>query len=405
MTISFETVIRTFCWVMMVIIFGSVLVNCATIDSSYDDLDASSAKDTSDQSGVSFDEGGTAPVIHMPFAAGHTSLCTQGAQGKTSHHSASTMYDIDFDTSNTSKEELRAPVSGTVYVHTEDASKNFGYHVNIDLGNATYVVLGHMSSVSVKDGQKVVAGQFLGYEGCTGYCSGDHVHVGLHAGDAKKMAQFGTSVPVRYMLSDKTAKTKSASVECTSLVCGIKSLGDHVNGHVYISALPSVHAQVVTPVSTPKMTPSSDLWITDTNYDGIKETLMLSASRWLDPKLSAQDAYVWGMGGCVDSALSQQDRVSLENGYYRIDFSRFESSCITYLTLISVTGTDGNAPNASMTNWNWWQNAGMCSQGSGFCHLQNNGTPWEEWMLRFSWNPLVGISAFGNGYTKNSQLP
>ena len=179
----------------------------------------------------SSDQGGTVPIIQMPFASGMSSQCVQGASGSFSHNAVSTKYDIDFDTSNTRKEELFSPVSGVAYVHTEDASKNFGNHLCIDLGNGTYVILGHMSDVLVQNGQQVAAGQLLGHEGCTGYCSGDHVHIGLHKGDAKQMGQFGISVPMNYLLGDKTLGSAPKAVTSTSLVCGLKALGDTRQGH------------------------------------------------------------------------------------------------------------------------------------------------------------------------------
>lgn len=414
----FDTVLRTFCWSMMVAMFAAMLMSCASTEPFDVTEDASSSKDTNDASGISFDNGGTVPIIQMPFAAGHVSPCTQGANGSTSHHSSSTMYDVDFDTSNTSKEELRAPVSGVAYAHKEDVSKNFGYHVNIDLGNGTYVILGHMSEIAVRNGDPVQAGQFLGREGCTGYCGGDHVHIGLHMGDARKMGEFGTSIPVRYMLADKTAKMTPSAIACTSLVCGIKSLGDTVNGHSYVSALPSVNAQAVSSTSSsqpPKNSNTSssasstssgdDVWVNDLNLDGEQETLMLSAARWTDPYLSAKDAFVWGTGGCFDGLLLQVDRVSPQNGYYQIDFSKLGKPCTGDLTLISVVGAGGSLPDPYMTNWNWWQNTPLCSKGSPFCQLQKNGQPWEEWMIRVLWDPYEGLIAFGNGYTKNSQLP
>lgn len=418
----FDLVIRVFCWTMMVSVAVWVCIGCHAEGTFSSEKDSpTSSPRTGEESGISFDEGGTMPIIHLPFAAGHVTQCTQGANGDTSHHSTSTMYDVDFDTSNTKKEQLRAPVSGKAYIHTEDASKNFGYHVSIDLGNGTYVIVAHMSQVTIKDGEYVVPGQFIGYEGCTGYCSGDHVHIGLHAGDARKMGQFGTSIPVSYMLSDKTAKTGTVAIKATSLVCGIKSLGDPVNGHLYISALPSVHARSApasssnpsepsekTPDSNSSASPktsSDDVWTNDVNLDGMHETLMVSTARWTDSFLSSKDAFVWGTGGCFDGVLLDADRVYPENGYYKIDFSKLGKSCGGDFTLISATGMDGGLPNANMTNWNWWQNNSLCSQGSPFCQLQKNGQAWEEWMLRVAWNPYTGLVASGNGYTKNSQLP
>jgi hypothetical protein len=422
----FDFTIRAFCWSMIISVIALMFIGCESGGVFPADKDSFATNVvTVEESDTSFDEGGTAPIIHLPFAAGHVTQCTQGANGDMSHHSTSTMFDIDFDTSNIKAEQLRAPVSGTAYVHTEDASKNFGYHVSIDLGNGTYVIVAHMSKVSIKNGTSVVRGQFIGYEGCTGYCSGDHVHIGLHMGDARKMGQFGTSIPVRYMLADKTAKTGPAAIQSTSLVCGIKSLGDPLNGHMYVSALPSMNARVDTttntssssrasepsnktpdPASSVQPTSSNDdVWTNDADLDGVHETLMVSTKRWANVFLSSKDAFVWGAGGCFDGVLLDADRVYPESGYYKIDFSKLGKACGGDFTLISAVGTDGGLPNADMTNWNWWQNTFLCSQGSPFCQLQKNGHVWEEWMIRVAWNSSTGLMASGNGYTKNSQLP
>lgn len=426
---AFDLVIRAFCWGAIVAMFGFFFVACTTNSDPIDDwLDTDEPYDAFEDQPVieeeyefSFDEGGTTPIIEMPFESGYASLCTQGVSGGTSHHSSATMYDIDFDTSNTVNEPLLAPVSGTAYVHKEDASKNFGNHVSIHIGNGMYVIIAHMSLISVFDGQQVVAGQFIGYEGCTGYCSGDHVHIGLHSGDARKMGQFGTSLPVRYHLSDKTAKTGVITLNSSAVVCGVKGLGDKINGHVYTSALPFVAVPqpnsrdtssngnqnpppTSTPSSTTSQTSSDDVWTKDVNLDGKQEALMMSTSRWSNTSLSSQDAYVFGAGGCFDGNLTESDRIYSEYGYYKVDFSKFESPCTGSLTLISASGTDGKPPNSMMSNWSWWQNSFFCSAGSKFCELQKNGTNWEEWMIQVSWNPSGGLKASGNGFTKNVQL-
>ncbi len=122
--------------------------------------------------GTSTDQGGGEPGLQLPFARGVEKICTQGPGGSRSHSSASTRYDIDLDTDNNSQEPLYAPVSGTARVHTESASSGFGYHVSIDLGDGTYVVIGHCSVIFVSDGDEVVAGQLLAYEGNTGNSTG-----------------------------------------------------------------------------------------------------------------------------------------------------------------------------------------------------------------------------------------
>src|SRR6185437_11176187 len=51
--------------------------------------------------------------------------------------------------------------------------------VVIDDGNGYRSIYAHFESVTVRPGQRVVAGQLIGYEGATGHASGCHVHYGL----------------------------------------------------------------------------------------------------------------------------------------------------------------------------------------------------------------------------------
>ena len=53
--------------------------------------------------------------------------------------------------------------------------------VVIDDGNGYRSIYAHFYRVVVKPGQRVRAGQFLGYEGATGRASGCHLHYGLFA--------------------------------------------------------------------------------------------------------------------------------------------------------------------------------------------------------------------------------
>lgn len=157
-------------------------------------------------------------------------MCTQGANGSYSHQGPATRHDIDLDTSNTADEELYAPVAGTARVHTESAGVNFGYHVNIDLGDGTYVILAHLSRIFITDGEEVTAGSLLGYEGCTGFCNGDHVHIGLHSGDASLKGDRGVSIPVSYEVKNADSSMVIAGDHFT---CG----GGGV-GQTYFSNMP-----------------------------------------------------------------------------------------------------------------------------------------------------------------------
>lgn len=54
-----------------------------------------------------------------------------------------------------------------------------GLQVVIDHGNGYESLYAHNSSLYVKEGQKVTKGQPIGYMGCTGSCTGTHIHFAL----------------------------------------------------------------------------------------------------------------------------------------------------------------------------------------------------------------------------------
>ena len=51
-----------------------------------------------------------------------------------------------------------------------------GYVISIDHGNGMITVYNHLGSIWVSPGQYVAAGQGIGGVGCTGMCTGPHVH-------------------------------------------------------------------------------------------------------------------------------------------------------------------------------------------------------------------------------------
>ena len=52
----------------------------------------------------------------------------------------------------------------------------YGNAVVIDHGGGIATLYAHQSSMAVSAGQKVSQGQVIGYVGCTGYCTGPHLH-------------------------------------------------------------------------------------------------------------------------------------------------------------------------------------------------------------------------------------
>lgn len=168
-------------------------------------------------------------VVDLPLAQGDTSLCTQGPYGSTSHNARSTRFDVDLDTPNDLDVPVYAPVGGTAYVHDQDPSHGFGIHLNLDQGDDTYVLMGHLKEVFINDASEVAPGQLLGYEGTTGNSFGDHIHLGRHAGDAQLDATQGESFDglILRMLDQSTP----VELATTDMQCALPG------GSVYTSML------------------------------------------------------------------------------------------------------------------------------------------------------------------------
>jgi len=54
-----------------------------------------------------------------------------------------------------------------------------GFQIDIDHGNGFLTLYAHNSAIYVKEGQHVTKGQPISYMGCTGRCTGTHLHFGV----------------------------------------------------------------------------------------------------------------------------------------------------------------------------------------------------------------------------------
>lgn len=68
---------------------------------------------------------------------------------------------------------IRAAHTGTVI---EAGYGYFGLNIRIGVGNGVVNIYGHMSRIVVGAGRVVARGQIIGYEGCSGICTGPHLH-------------------------------------------------------------------------------------------------------------------------------------------------------------------------------------------------------------------------------------
>jgi len=76
--------------------------------------------------------------------------------------------------------DVTAAASGTVEaVGYASGFSGYGNVVLVNLGDGYEALYAHLAAVAVKVGETVVAGEHLGTAGCTGYCTGTHLHFEL----------------------------------------------------------------------------------------------------------------------------------------------------------------------------------------------------------------------------------
>jgi murein DD-endopeptidase MepM/ murein hydrolase activator NlpD len=85
---------------------------------------------------------------------------------------------------------IKAAAAGTVIL--AQTYGGYGNATAIDHGGGLSTLYGHQSKIIVKVGQKVTMGEVIGYVGCTGYCTGPHLHF--------EVREDGTPVnPTKYL--------------------------------------------------------------------------------------------------------------------------------------------------------------------------------------------------------------
>ena len=78
------------------------------------------------------------------------------------------------DMGSWSGEPIHAAGNGTVIL--AERWGGYGRTVVIDHGGRVATLYGHQSSIAVSVGDEVLAGDVIGYVGCSGYCTGPHLH-------------------------------------------------------------------------------------------------------------------------------------------------------------------------------------------------------------------------------------
>jgi murein DD-endopeptidase MepM/ murein hydrolase activator NlpD len=69
---------------------------------------------------------------------------------------------------------------------TEAGWGKFGLNVRVSTGRSVSNIYGHMSRLRVRNGEFVNRGELIGYEGCTGICTGSHLHFEVQVSGAPR---------------------------------------------------------------------------------------------------------------------------------------------------------------------------------------------------------------------------
>jgi murein DD-endopeptidase MepM/ murein hydrolase activator NlpD len=134
------------------------------------------------------------PYITQGF--GLTSFAKSGAYGYDKNGNPNPHRGIDFRGSIGTP--LLAAANGVVRDAVNmDAQKgcySYGKWILIDHDNGLSTLYAHLSVMSVSAGDKVNAGQIIGYAGATGYTTGPHLHFTVFDRDAVQVSQFTWSI-------------------------------------------------------------------------------------------------------------------------------------------------------------------------------------------------------------------
>lgn len=83
---------------------------------------------------------------------------------------------IDIDLYNSPGAPIAAAAGGTVLIAGGDPCCSYGLQVLIEHPSGMQTRYAHLGNILVSVGQAVDQGQILGSGGCTGYCTGNHLH-------------------------------------------------------------------------------------------------------------------------------------------------------------------------------------------------------------------------------------
>jgi murein DD-endopeptidase MepM/ murein hydrolase activator NlpD len=91
-------------------------------------------------------------------------------------------YHKAFDIANNAGGPILAADSGTVVLAGWPDNSGYANRVIVDHGNGYSTLYAHLSVVQVREGQRVNRGDVVGQMGCTGRCTGTHLHFEVRQG-------------------------------------------------------------------------------------------------------------------------------------------------------------------------------------------------------------------------------
>jgi murein DD-endopeptidase MepM/ murein hydrolase activator NlpD len=92
------------------------------------------------------------------------------------------------------KAVLDGVIAGTGNTDQYAGCYSFGKWVMIKHPNGLSTIYGHLSVISVSEGQQVQTGDIIGYSGNTGYSTGPHLHLGVYATQGVRIELFKNSI-------------------------------------------------------------------------------------------------------------------------------------------------------------------------------------------------------------------
>ena len=129
--------------------------------------------------------------------------------------------------------DVRAAAPGVVTaVGYSTGYEGYGNIVLVNVGAGLQTLYGHLSTVHAKVGARVVPGQLLGIAGCTGICTGTHLHfeVRLHGTAINPVQLLPGGVP--------TAPAGAAAALRVEVALAARSLFQHFPA-IHIAGWPS----------------------------------------------------------------------------------------------------------------------------------------------------------------------